>query len=471
MFSKRLASHLERGVVGFPTTLASSVGLIMASPVILTVTSGFGMGGDTFALAVLLAFIMMQAQVTTFAEAATLIPTTGSVYDYIACGMGRFFAITGALCAYLIVHIFAGTAETILAGVMALVNFESISSQMAAHQNTWMVGVGMVVVFGLLNAIGVEIFGKVEVVLTFGMWSTLTIFGLCGIFMAPVTHLSGWFGTPLDVSDLSGLFGYIGMAMFMFVGCELVTPMAPEIKHAHRTIPRAMALGLLGVASCMFIYGAAINRQVENVVLDAANNVHLLDTPMAIPAFAERVMGHAGQYWLGVGLLLAGCATINTLMAAVPADYLRHGAGWRAPALPDLAASPLQDAGYRHCHWRGDTLPARLVSERQYRSYRAADPRRRLRLGRRLSAGDPFGGTAAYSSSGSASRLPLAVVPAAANYLQRRDYYRHHQYHPAGDGQPRSAGAIWHHARPDRRLCPLLDGVRPAGQPVPSGTG
>lgn len=276
MFSNRLASHLERGVVGFPTTLASSVGLIMASPVILTVTSGFGMGGDTFALAVLLAFIMMQAQVTTFAEAATLIPTTGSVYDYISCGMGRFFAITGALCAYLIVHIFAGTAETILAGIMALVNFESINAQMAAHQNTWMVGVGMVVIFGLLNAIGVEIFGKVEVVLTFGMWTTLTIFGLCGIFMAP------------------------------------------EIKQAHRTIPRAMALGLLGVASCMFIYGAAINRQVENTVLDAANNVHLLDTPMAIPAFAERVMGHAGQYWLGVGLLLAGCATINTLMAAVP---------------------------------------------------------------------------------------------------------------------------------------------------------
>lgn len=144
---------------------------------------------------------------------------------------------------------------------MALVNFESINAQMAAHQNTRMVGVGMVVIFGLLNAIGVEIFGKVEVVLTFGMWTTLTIFGLCGIFMAPVTHLSGWFGTPLNVSDINGLFGYIGMAMFMFVGCELVTPMAPEIKQAHRTIPRAMALGLLGVASCMFIYGAAINRQ------------------------------------------------------------------------------------------------------------------------------------------------------------------------------------------------------------------
>ena len=29
-------------------------------------------------------------------------------------------------------------------------------------------------------------------------------------------------------------------------------------------------------------------------------------------------MGQFGKYWLGVGLLLAGAATINTLMAAVP---------------------------------------------------------------------------------------------------------------------------------------------------------
>lgn len=63
--SSRLSAQLERGKVGFPTTLASSVGVIMASPVILTVTSGFGIGGDTFALAMLIAFIMMQAQLTT----------------------------------------------------------------------------------------------------------------------------------------------------------------------------------------------------------------------------------------------------------------------------------------------------------------------------------------------------------------------------------------------------------------------
>ncbi len=340
MFSNRLASHLERGVVGFPTTLASSVGLIMASPVILTVTSGFGMGGDTFALAVLLAFIMMQAQVTTFAEAATLIPTTGSVYDYISCGMGRFFAITGALCAYLIVHIFAGTAETIPAGIMALVNFESINAQMAAHQNTRMVGVGMVVIFGLLNAIGVEIFGKVEVVLTFGMWTTLTIFGLCGIFMAPVTHLSGWFGTPLNVSDINGLFGYIGMAMFMFVGCELVTPMAPEIKQAHRTIPRAMALGLLGSpAACL-----------STARRSTAGGEYRARRGQQRPS-AGYTDGDPGLRRTGDGprrpVLAGGRATVGRLRHHQYADgrraayYLRHGAGRRAAPFPDPAASAL----------------------------------------------------------------------------------------------------------------------------------
>ncbi len=124
------------------------------------------------------------------------------------------------------------------------------------------------------------------------------------ILLSPVTHHSGWFGAPLDVSNLSGLFGYIGMAMFMFVGCELVTPMARKLKSASYD-SQSDGAWPLAVAGCMFLYGAAINRQVNNVVVDAANHIFLLDTPMAIPAFANRVMGHVGQYWLGVGLLLA----------------------------------------------------------------------------------------------------------------------------------------------------------------------
>lgn len=54
------------------------------------------------------------------------------------------------------------------------------------------------------------------------------------------------------------------------------------------------------------------------VALDATGQQHLLDTPMAIPQFAQAVMGPAGRIWLGIGLLFAGAATINTLMAGLP---------------------------------------------------------------------------------------------------------------------------------------------------------
>ncbi|MFV3091441.1 APC family permease [Pseudomonas sp. GW6] len=314
----KLNEHLARGSVGFPTALASTVGLIMASPVILTATMGFGIGGSAFAMAMVIAMLMMLAQSTTFAEAASILPTTGSVYDYISAGMGRFFAITGTLSAYLIVHVFAGTAETILAGVMALVNFEHLNTLAESAGGAWLLGVAFVIGFGILNAFGISVFSKAEVILTCVMWSTLMVFGIGGLIAAPAVELDGLFGASLVGTDLITILSLVGMAMFMFVGCEFVTPLAPDLKRSAWVLPRAMALGLLGVGSCMFIYGAAMKRQVENVLLDEAAGVHLLDTPMAIPQFAQQVMGDIGPIWLGIGFLFAGAATINTLMAGVP---------------------------------------------------------------------------------------------------------------------------------------------------------
>lgn len=308
----------ERGVLGFPTALATAVGLIMASPVILTVTSGFGMGGGAFVIAMIIAFVVMQAQATSFAEAAAILPTTGSVYDYISCGLGRFCAITGTISAYLLVHVFAGTAETILSGVMALVNFESLNTLLERSGTSWLVGVGLVMLFAVTNALGIRVYGKIEIVLTLGMWTTLTIFGIAGLLHVPVVPASGLFGSSEVGYSVPAILSLVGMAMFMFVGFEFVTPLASEFRKPATQIPRAMKLGLWAVAVCMLIYGAAMRRQVPNIPVDPSGSLHLLDTPMAIPQFAQTVLGPAGRIWLGIGLLFAGAATINTLMAGLP---------------------------------------------------------------------------------------------------------------------------------------------------------
>ena len=305
---------LERAAVGFPTALATAVGLIIAGSVLLTAQTGYGAGGYVFAIAILIAFVLMLAQSASFAEAAGILPTAGSVYDYIASGMGRFFAITGTLAAYLVVHVFAGTAETATAGVLASFNFTSLEG--LQDGGSWVIGVGLLVIFAVVNMLGIRPYASTEIAMTAAMWLTLIIFGLLGTFGEKQSTITGVFGESFVGTDLTAVLSMVGLALFLFVGVEYVTPLAAELKDPHRTVPRAMYVGVTAVAAAMFLYGSAMARQVENI--DLGDGTFILDTPLAIPAFAEAVLGDFGRVWLGIAVLLASAATLNTLLAGIP---------------------------------------------------------------------------------------------------------------------------------------------------------
>jgi amino acid transporter len=306
--------RLEREVIGFPTALATAVGLIIAGSVLLTAQTGFGAGGGVFAWAILIAFVLMMAQSASFAEAAALIPTAGSVYDYISAGLGRFLGITGTLAAYLLVHAFAGTAETATAGVFASFNFTAL--ERFQDGGSWWIGVALVVIFAIVNMLGIRLYGSSEIVLTAVMWLTLILFGLLGALGTKQSSITGLFGESFVGTDLTAVLSMVGLALFLFVGVEYVTPLSSELRQPHRTVPRAMYVGVTCVAVAMFLYGLAVARQVENV--DLGDGTLILDTPLAIPAFAEQVMGSFGRIWLGVAVLFASAATLNTLLAGVP---------------------------------------------------------------------------------------------------------------------------------------------------------
>lgn len=306
--------RLEAAAIGFPTALATAVGLIIAGSVLLTAQTGFGAGGAVFAWAILIAYVLMMAQSASFAEAAGILPTAGSVYDYLAAGMGRFFAITGSLAAYLGVHIFAGVAETATAGVFASINFEFLEG--FQETGSWWIGVALMVILAVVNLLGIRPYGSTEIWMTAVMWGTLIIFGVVGVLAEKKSGITGLFGESFIGTDLTAVLTLVGLALFLFVGVEYVTPLASELRDAPRTIPRAMYIGLTAVAVAMFLYGLAVARQVENV--DLGDGTFILDTPLAIPAFAEAVMGDFGRIWLGVAVLLASAATLNTLLAGIP---------------------------------------------------------------------------------------------------------------------------------------------------------
>jgi amino acid transporter len=306
--------RLEAAAVGFPSARAPAVGLIIAGSVLLTAQTGFGAGGFVFAWAIVIAYLLMLAQSASFSEAAGILPTAGSVYDYVAAGMGRFWAITGSLAAYLLVHVFAGVAETATAGVFASFNFGFL--ERFQDSGSWWIGVVLMLVFAAVNMLGIRPYASAEIVMTAIMWGTLIIFGLTGLLSAKQTNIDGLFGASFVGTDVTAVLTMVGLALFLFVGVEYVTPLATELKESSKTIPRAMYIGVTAVALAMFLYGTAVARQVDNV--DLGDGTFILDTPLAIPTFAETVMGSFGRVWLGLAVLLASAATLNTILAGVP---------------------------------------------------------------------------------------------------------------------------------------------------------
>jgi amino acid transporter len=305
---------LAENAVGFPTALATAVGLIIASSVLLTATQGFGVAGPVFAIAIVIAYVLNMLQATSFSEAAGMMPLAGSVYDYISAGLGRFLGITGTLAAYLIVHVFAGTAETAAAGIFAAVNFTALEG--LAESGSWIIGVSLLIIFGVVNMLGIRVYGGIEVVMTAIMWGTVTLFGILGVLMAPQVDLASFFGTSLIGSDWQAVLAMVGLATFLFVGVEYVTPLASELREPGKLIPRAMFVGLTAVAVSMFLYGAGVLRQVENVELPDGSL--LFDTPLPIPEFGTAILGNLGRWWIAIAVLLASAATLNTLLAGIP---------------------------------------------------------------------------------------------------------------------------------------------------------
>ncbi len=294
--------------------IATSVGLVIASAVLLTATQGFATGGGVFAAAIGVAYILMMCQATSFAEMSAIMPTSGSVYHYVTAGMGRFLGVTATISAYVMIHVFAGTAEVSAAGLFARVNFDLLA--VVPEAQSWVIGVSLVLLFAIVNMVGLKAFGRIELVMTVVMWAILVTFSIAALIQPGATDVMDVLSTSLGESDVVGVVSLVALAMYLFVGMEYVTPLAPAVDNPSRTIPLALFAGVTITGITLFIYGVAVVKQVPNV--EIAGGMMILETPLAIPEFATATFGETGKFVLGIAVLLASATTINTFMASLP---------------------------------------------------------------------------------------------------------------------------------------------------------
>jgi amino acid transporter len=257
--------RLRTNALGFPQLLAQSVALISPTmTAVLIIPLAFSIAGDSTWFAYLFATVMLVFTVLALNQFAKRSSTTGSMYAYVAKGLG---AASGVVTGWALVwcYLFIGTA--------GLCGFTLMSEQ-------FLQGLGMhgtvtpFVLFALSAAVGFIIAFK-DVRL-----SAILTLVLEGLSVACILALSCFIlfkhGSPIDSSQiklsgfsLKGLDFAVVVCIFSLVGFEAASTMGGEARNPLVNVPKAVIWSLLltGLFMVVMCYVEALGAKHSHLGL------------------------------------------------------------------------------------------------------------------------------------------------------------------------------------------------------------
>jgi amino acid transporter len=158
--------------LGLPSLFAVAVGVVVSQVVFVSILQGVGIGGASFFVAMLIAFMLTLCYVFTYSELALLLPKAGSISSYTEVAIGHFPAIVASIAGYLAPAIFGLPAELFLLEYILDVLYPG---------SFVFTGVIVLVMFTILNLIGVDLFSKVQSLLSYLMLTSMVVIGVVGL--------------------------------------------------------------------------------------------------------------------------------------------------------------------------------------------------------------------------------------------------------------------------------------------------
>ena len=293
-------SQLKR-TLGLPSLFAVAVGAVVAQIVFVSILQGVGIGGASFFIALLIAFVLTLCYVFTYSELALMLPKAGSISSYTEVAIGHFPAIVATIAGYLAPAIFGLSAELFLLEYVLDVLYPGTFDE---------AGLIVLVVFAILNMIGVDVFSKVQNLLAYLMLASLFVIGVVGLMQADPrgTSMGSIWG---DLSHLnSDVLGLTVLAIWSFFALEFVCPLIEETKNPKKNIPWSM----IGAAMVLFvIYSLVALAGYRSVPADELTVSDIPHWVLVLELFGEK-----GKILMAILAITATCSTINTVIASLP---------------------------------------------------------------------------------------------------------------------------------------------------------
>ncbi|WP_240375872.1 APC family permease [Bacillus piscicola] len=294
-----MSNQLKRNI-GLWAGVATAVGIVVSSSAMVSLGEGFGIGGPGFIIAVVFALLLNMFVAFSFSELSGIIPRAGGLNHFTLPAMGPLIGMIAVISGYVLVTIFAGSAEAAIIGFV----FTDVFS---VDINPMIISILAVAFIGISNLFGVKVFSTVQVILTtFLIASTITlgVIGLTGFGAGEPISTSLEFN-PMGWSVLS----LTALAFWLFVGVEFVTPLAEEIKKPKIYVPLSMILGLVIITIAHLVFGFAAIKHAPLDDLAGSGSPHVVA--------AQAILGETGFIWMGIVTVLATASTLNTLTGSI----------------------------------------------------------------------------------------------------------------------------------------------------------
>lgn len=272
-----LTNIVVGAIIGSDIYIASALTASLVGPfsVILWVVAGL--------MAIVLAMI--------FAYSAYYVPKVGGPFAYVSTAFNDFYGFLAGWSMWV--------AEVISLPVFAITFVNYLGYFIGLSLPAQLV-VKALFLFGLtgVNIVGVRAAGRVNDVLTFIKLSPLLVLVVVGIgsFAVNPGFLSNY--TPLTTPNA---FGNIGTSLVLifwaYVGFEMGTLPADEVKNPSRTIPRAILIGMAIVA----LFYISTNF----IIFGAVSSVKLAQTTVPLVVVGAALLGVLGGAMMSVGALFS----------------------------------------------------------------------------------------------------------------------------------------------------------------------
>jgi basic amino acid/polyamine antiporter, APA family len=289
-------------VIGVRGLAAAIFNITVGAGIFVLPAHAAGQLGAAAPLAYIVCAVAIALVALCFAEAGSRVPQSGGPYAYVEAALGPYI---GFVCGVLL-----WLGITLAMGAVATVFADAVGELVPALTGLPWRAVILVLLLGSLTVVnvrGAALGSRLSGVSIFAKLAPLVAFVVLGLPHVAPANLAITTVPPLGRVAGTGL-----LLMFAFFGMESALQVSGEVTAPQRTVPRAIALGLLGIA-VLYISVQIVAQGVLGSSLAAPATA---TAPLA--AAARQFAGTAGAQLILVGMIVSTFGFMAASMLSTP---------------------------------------------------------------------------------------------------------------------------------------------------------